>query len=356
MRKRILFTILNWGLGHATRSIPVIRALTGKQVDVIIGSSGEALEMLKKEFPKLEFVSFPDYGIRYPFRNMLLNLFYQGPSVGKALIREYVLVQRLIRKRDIHGLITDSRFGCFSAGIPSVFITHQINLQSPNPVFHLPVNLVNRWFITRHGQCWVPDFPGKYNLSGKLSRPAAFSVRYIGPQSRLSPTAASKSYRAVAILSGPEPQRSILEKLLIKQLSKIPGRYLLIRGKPKLPNTSEIKGSNLEIMSFLSGETLNRVIQSAEIVICRAGYSSIMDLVRIRQKALLIPTPGQTEQEYLARHLEGRAGFVFQDQDQVDIPRAIARLQQLPEPRALFPDDTELLASAVTDFLGKVIA
>ena len=168
--------------------------------------------------------------------------------------------------------------------------------------------------------------------------------------------ATSKIYRAVAILSGPEPQRSILEKLLIKQFSKLPGRCLLIRGKPKLPNTSEIKGSNLEIMPFLSGETLNRVIQSAEIVVCRAGYSSIMDLVKIRQKALLIPTPGQTEQEYLARHLEGQAGFVFQDQDHLDIRLAFARLQQLPEPQALFPDDTGLLDNALTDFLSQVIA
>ena len=354
MRKRILFTILNWGLGHASRSIPIIRAFTTKKVEVIIGSSGEALEMLREEFPALELISFPDYGIRYPFRNMLTNMLYQGPAVGKALIREYFLLQRLIRKRDIHGLITDSRFGCYSSGTPSVFITHQINLQSPNPIFSYPVNLANSWFISRHEQCWVPDFPGKYNLSGKLSRPTSISVKYIGPQSRFNSVETPKIYQAVAVLSGPEPQRTILEKILIKQLSGLPGKYLLIRGKPKLPNTSETIGRNLEMLSFLGGKELNLAIQSADAVICRAGYSSIMDLSAVRQKALLIPTPGQTEQEYLARHLAESPGFVFQEQTAMNVRKALDLLRKSPVPQLPPLRDTELLDRAVTGFLDQI--
>ncbi len=355
MPKRILYVVLDWGLGHATRSIPVIQELLKKPVKVIIGSSGDAGHLLHNTFPELEYITLPAYRIRYRSRSMLYNLLIQLPRLSVTLLREYLMVQQLIRNGKIDAIISDSRFSCFSRLIPTVFITHQINLISPHALLHYPINLVNNWFLKRYDTCWIPDRPDHTNLAGILAHPAnGISATYIGPLTRLSSITCDKKYDIIAVLSGPEPQRSVLEGLLINQLLKLPYRCLLVRGKPKLLNPPEFRGSNLEILPFLDAENLNAAIAAAEIVVCRSGYSSIMDLFFLGKKAILIPTPGQTEQEYLAKHLSERGYYVFQHQSEVDIAKGMLEIRHTQPPAPEQLREHALLHRAVDTLLKQI--
>ena len=122
----------------------------------------------------------------------------------------------------------------------------------------------------------------------------------------------------LVLLSGPEPQRTSFEQLIIQQLNPLPLTSVLVRGTPGEGPETESKG-NLHIFSHLLGEQLLQLMIRAKIVVCRSGYSTIMDLVTVGKKAILVPTPGQTEQEYLANYLLKKKIYFSMAQDQFDI-------------------------------------
>lgn len=189
------------------------------------------------------------------------------------------------------------------------------------------VNFFNHWIIKKYHYCWVPDFPDTTtNLAGVLAHPAPFSVHYIGPVSRMKPLARTIRYDLIAVLSGPEPQRSILEQLLLTELVKLDKKIVLVRGLPK-GSALETPNEHITIVPFLTAKALNEAIAESAFVICRSGYSSIMDLVILRKPALLIPTPGQTEQEYLARYLKSKGQFLVQEQEALDLEEILLNLE-----------------------------
>ena len=325
MSKRILLTVLDWGLGHATRSIPIIHELIRQSHQVVLGSSGPALQLLRDEFPKLEYIELPAYSVRYPTHNMAINMLLQSPRILATIIREYLITQSVIRNQRIDVILSDSRFGCFSAKVHSVFISHQINIIVPKWSDKL-INGMNRWFISRYKECWVPDNEEGIRLSGKLSFPVQeLNVAFVGPLSRMSAFTVSNKIDIIAVLSGPEPQRSILEEKLVQQLKKLKSSSLIISGKPASGREVKVE-NNLKVIPFLSSEELNEQICAAKIVICRSGYSSIMDLAYLGKKAILIPTPGQTEQEYLAQYFEAQMVYHTQSQNDLDIEEALAHI------------------------------
>ncbi|OAV43146.1 glycosyltransferase [Lewinella sp. 4G2] len=294
---RTLVCVLDWGLGHASRSLALLDHSLLAGDEVFLASSGPAAQFLRRERPDLPLFELPAYAVRYPTGNMPLNVALQFPRWWWTARREGQATRRLVREHRINRIVSDNRFGCHVAGVPSVFLTHQLH-----PITHSrPVSWLYRHYLKKFGEFWVPDTRDQ-QLSGELSAPTGYeNVRYIGPLSRLESVAAEGDrLRTLSILSGPEPMRSRLEQALLTQLSRLPGRHHLVRGVPG--TTDPPKREGIDITSFADRTTLSKLIARADTIICRSGYSTLMDLAAVQYggKLVLIPTPGQTEQEYLA--------------------------------------------------------
>lgn len=296
---------LNWGLGHATRCIPIIRALKDENFIPVIASDGAALDLLQKEFPHLEFCLLPSYNIRYSRFPFLLKfkLLLKIPRILRTISEERKITKDLVKNKNISGIISDNRWGVRSKLVPSVFITHQIQVLSGSFTFFS--SKVQQNYIQKFNECWIPDFPGENNLSGKMSlhQNLQLPVKHLGILSRFKKEEVPIKFEILVLLSGPEPQRSILEKIILKKLQNIKSEVCLVRGIVEEKISEEKKG-NLKIINYLNSEELKHLINSSKIVICRPGYTSIMDLVKLGKAAFFIPTPGQPEQHYLARRLE----------------------------------------------------
>ena len=323
--KKILVAVLNWGLGHASRCIPLVRELQAQGADVFLASDGRALDLLKQEFPDLPAFELPAYHVRYHSHNMAWNMATQAHKILRAIYLEKKAVEKLVLAHGIQGIISDNRFGCRSREVPSVFITHQINLLVPFSPLEKIARAINRHFINAFDECWVPDVAGEPNLSGKLSHglgKTAFRLRYIGCPSRMELFETAKKYDAIAVLSGPEPQRTAFENAILGQAKKLPQRFLIVQGRTERKERFFI-GENIELVSCLSSRELNQAILASRFYIGRCGYSTVMDLAKLGMPALLVPTPGQTEQEYLAGKLAGEGMFLAQGQGELDIAPAL---------------------------------
>lgn len=326
--KRILFAILNWGLGHATRCIPLIKELIRQQQEVIIASDGRALALLKEEFPHLQAIELPAYEVTYKTDNMIWNMAWQAPKIARAIYLEHKKVAELVDLLKIDAIISDNRFGCYHKKLKTVFITHQINIKVPNKLLNSSVQWLNRNRIKKFGECWVPDFEEAPNLSAELSHNHSLTeVKYLGCLSRMQRYERPKKYDIISILSGPEPQRSFLEEALLKQLEKLSYKCLIIRGITE-QQAKEQYNSNITIVNYLTAQALNDAVMESDFVISRSGYSTLMDLVVLKKPAVLIPTPGQTEQEYLAMHFEKDGNYHFQRQRNLNIETAIEQLRE----------------------------
>lgn len=352
---RILVAPLDWGLGHAARCVPVIRALAERGACPVIASAGPALDLLRREFPELPAVRLPAYGVQYPGKDMIWDIALQLPHIGRTAWREHRLLRRIIDDYKIRGVISDNRFGCFSRRVPSVFITHQVHIRVPAAGLERLVRWANGWLLQRYDACWIPDTAEMPGLAGELSHPVSLPhCRYIGPLSRLGPGRDPvDAYDVVFLLSGPEPQRSLLERELLAQAARLKGkRLLLVRGLPADDAPLRQEGA-VTIVSYLEASVLGPLLAACGLVVCRSGYSTIMDLARLEKNAVLIPTPGQTEQEYLASWL-GEAGYCcWKPQAGLDLIPALAEASAYPGLRGLFRPCDDLLGGAVEALLER---
>lgn len=321
-KKRILIAPLNWGLGHATRCIPIINALLKNNFEVIISANGRSHDLLKKEFPLLEFINIKGIEVKYhKFLPMNFNIILQTPKILYAIYSENTAIKKIIKKYKIDGIISDNRFGLFNKNVKSVFITHQLQIQSR--YMQNIIQRMNYFFINQFNICWIID-DQKKNLAGDLSKPKKLptNYKYIGLHSRLSLSKKQKKYKLCFIISGPEPQRTIFEEIIIKSTKKIKEKTIIILGKPE-EEKNIIKKRNLTIISSADTKEINKCILESEIIISRSGYSTIMDLEKTQSKAIFVPTPGQTEQEYLARYLKKKKIADYQIQNKFDLNKGI---------------------------------
>lgn len=332
----ILICPLDWGIGHATRCVPIIDELLKQGASVIIGADKRPLAFLKNEYPQLKTIIFPGYKFSYSKNgNMVIKMGLQVPKILAGIRKEHKLLDKIITEHKIDAVISDNRFGLWSKRVPSVFMTHQLKVKLPgknqfgeNMLFKL-----NKWFIRKYKECWIPDFEWEDNLSGELShfKNEISSLFFIGPLSRFSKMKdvnenVNFQNDILVVLSGPEPQRTILENKLLEELPKMNLKCVVVGGKTELQEQRQIS-ENIKFYSHLNSKDLFQLINNSEIVISRPGYSSIMDLAALGKKAIFIPTPGQTEQEYLAQRFHQMKVHYRMAQDKIDLLEALKEIK-----------------------------
>jgi len=324
---------LSWGLGHASRVVPIIHEVIQLKYDLIIAADGIALDFLKQEFPTIKAIQFKSYQVKYSKKNnQVFKMFFLLPRLIYWTIKEHIVLKKLIADEKVNVVISDNRFGLWNKSVYTIFITHQLKVIFPGilkllePVYKYFLKKI----VEQYNECWIPDFKGKVNLSGQLShlKKTYPNTYFIGPLSRFSNKSNNNSnefeYDFLFILSGPEPQRSIFESICIQSVKNSKHRIALVRGV----NTdyNKIENTNITFFGMLNSSDLLALIKRSECIVCRSGYSSVMDLVALKKKAILIPTPGQTEQEYLAKHLDESSFFPFLKQNDFSIEKAIQKL------------------------------
>jgi len=352
--KKILVAPLDWGLGHATRCIPLIRYLIQTGCKVVLASSGTQAVLLKTEFPALQIIPLQGYNIWYSANKRWLPfvILWQTPKTLLNISREHRWLRQLIKNMQIDFVISDNRYGLWNKQTPCAFITHQLNIKAPYPWLQNLIQKINYRYINRFTVCWVPDFEGNFNIAGSLSHTdkiPAIPVDYIGPLSRLNAVdKVEKKYSFLVIISGPEPQRTLFENKILKVVPQLNGSTLIVRGKPG----SEEKitaPANCTIVNHLPASQLQQAFAESEFIISRSGYTTVMEVLSLQKKSILIPTPGQTEQEYLALHLmhQGWCYTCSQNDDLLfHINKAIGFTFNLP----LLPPSS--FSKVVDDFLG----
>ena len=341
---RVLVAPLNWGLGHATRCVPIIRGLIEQGHEVVIAADGYPLRFLRREFPHLEWVEFEGLKVRYADgQSQVGAMLRQLPSFVRGIWREHKELKRIVEAYDIDVVVSDNRFGLWCRDAYSVYMTHQLMVKMPRGLQWMERGVwrLHRWFIKHYDECWVPDVEGEDNLSGDLSHkyPLLKNTKFIGVLSRFSREKVEwedvrveaealdlgERYDVVAVISGPEPHRRNLELEISSMHNAQPTvlsnsekctihnchsiafgpktigsvSMLIVQGLPADDLRLAEHKDGVDYIPHLPTGLLQWYMQEAKQIVCRSGYSSIMDLHTIGRKAHLIPTPGQTEQEYL---------------------------------------------------------
>lgn len=325
---RILISPLDWGLGHATRCIPIIKLLHSEGHDITLAGSGRSLLLLQKEFPELESISLPGFSPTFKQSGGLaLQLFLMLPTFIRYIVKENFELNRLVQLYDFDLVISDNRYGLRNKNIKSIIITHQVMVKAPSWLRFTehPLYLVSKLLISRFDECWIPDYESAPGLSGDLSHkyPVPGNAMFIGPLSRFSNSELSKEQensdvKITAIISGTEPQRSNFEKLVIRELAELDIKATIISGKPESHAKAASHG-NLTLLANASAEKIWTLIAESTLIICRPGYSSIMDMEVMRAKALFVPTPGQTEQQYLAELHHKLGNALWRNQNELNL-------------------------------------
>lgn len=303
-------------MGHATRCIPIINELIRHDFEPIMASDGFALQLLRKEFPNLETLELPSYNISYSKnpRKLRLKLLKDTPHILKTIKKEQKAIAEFVKMTPISGIISDNRFGVRHIDIPSVFVTHQLQVLSGNTTWLS--TRIHQKIISKFNECWIPDYASENNLSGILGHVENFDVtlNYLGPLSRFEKQYLETKYQLLVILSGPEPQRTYLEEKLFHELVNFNGHICFVKGV--VENEQSItRHKNMSIYNYMTSVELETTINESEVVLSRSGYTTIMDLAKLEKKAFFIPTPGQFEQEYLAERLESEGIAPFCNQD-----------------------------------------
>ena len=324
---KILVAPLNWGLGHASRCVPLIRSFIAEGHEVILGGDGGSLTLLRRRFPKLRYVYLAPLRLRYSAGNRQVWAMVRAlPHLVSWSIKDHALLEAVLKEEHIDRVVSDNRFGLYSDKTECVYMTHQLHIFLPQGWRWLEplAERLHARIYKRFKEVWVPDYEDfSRSLAGELSHlngqreKVQGTIKYIGPLSRFSGMEvrdANERRTVVAVLSGLEPQRTILENEIVARYKSTEEPVVIIQGLPGRPNT-RFKRGNITMIPYLSDAELVPLLKNAKRIIARSGYSTIMDLHALgllkntaSQSAFpdcqieLIPTPGQPEQEYLAQY------------------------------------------------------
>ena len=353
--KNILVCPLDWGLGHATRMVPVINELIAQGANVILAGDNRPLDFLMRYYPENTVIKLEGFSPVYPEKgSMAWQLIKSVPDmiISSKVARKSL--QNIIRSYNIHAIISDNRYELCGSDVPSIFVTHQLNIQTrglqyiAKPV----INSVLTYFLNKFDEIWVPDSPD-HTFSGILSSTSKYKgkIHYVGTLSRFSniPENNDEEYDILAIMSGPEPQRSLFERIISQQALETDKKVAILQGKPGYGSRRIV--DNITFIPHTDDEDFAMLINNSKVIISRPGYSTLMDLAVFGKSGIFIPTPGQTEQEYLASklHKEGRA--VSYSQDQFDLKYALSEFNNMKGVKQRFDDS--ILKKRITHMLNN---
>lgn len=333
----ILLSPLDWGLGHATRCIPLIRYLLHRQCRVTLAARGATAVLLKSNFPELTILPIEGYNVSYsriggftPFK-----ILAQVPGILNAIKKERHWLQQMQDQHQFDLVISDNRYGLKIKNVPSVILTHQLQIKTgAGAFFDVLLRHLHYRVLERFDYCWVVDRKHGKNIGGELSHPGRLPLNaaYIGILSQFNRPLTGNTIipgRILILLSGPEPQRSILEKTIISQLTADDYTYCIVGGKPGAAQPQKLPAGSV-YYAHRNASELTELISEAELIICRSGYSTLMDLACMGKKALLIPTPGQAEQQYLAGYLAKQGLFYSSRQSSLHLKSDMKEAMKYP--------------------------
>jgi UDP-N-acetylglucosamine transferase subunit ALG13 len=307
--------------------IPVARMLQEMNNNIFIASGEEHLALYRTEMPGLTYINFPGFRPGYSrFLPQYLALLFKTPLLLYHIILEHARLKKIIRDYDIDIVISDNRFGLWNRKITTVYVTHMPLIPFPEPLRFMEFTgkLLHRAVITKYSRCFIPDLPGEVNVSGRLSHGIRLpdNVRFIGILSRFNSSDEHRERKLfdfrhnTIILSGPEPQRAMLRQKLVNILENIEPPVVILEGRPdEMQNFS--RSGNVLSYNHLPAAEMKEMVTGSESIISRSGYTTIMELISLNCSALLIPTPGQTEQEYLAGYLAEKGWFHTISQNEI---------------------------------------
>lgn len=348
----ILIAPLDWGLGHVTRCIPIIETLDQAGYPVILAGSGTSGILLKNHFPTLTYLECPGEVFTYVEKgqNRSMGNLQQARKLIRQIKSERLWINEIVQQHKIGLIISDNRYGLSHPSIPSIFITHQINVISGfGKLANWLVQTVLKKHINQFHLCWIPDVAGEQNLSGDLSHPAKLNIpiEYIGWLSRVEQNSNTFSNSELLILlSGPEPARTALEIQIVHELKNYSGNVNFVRGLPA-EKSIPYENASVQFYNTTTQTQLSQLIQSASLVICRSGYSSVMDMVKLNKKAVFIPTPLQPEQVYLAKHLAQQKVAPFIPQENFTLQKATAVSKNFDYALPLFSSATKKILQSI---------
>jgi UDP:flavonoid glycosyltransferase YjiC (YdhE family) len=356
VQARVLFAVGSWGLGHATRDLPLLRGLVEAGQSVTVVASGASLTLLQAELGgACDYIEFP--GMRVPLGRSPFRFYFKYtvslPVIWWDTFRQHVDLDHLLRSDRYDLLVSDNRYAAWSRKLPSYLIAHGLRFIAPGRkrVLELGLERFNARAFAPFKRILVPDFESN-DLSGDLSHGLLFyshdQIRYLGLLSSVQRLDTPVDRDAFISISGPEPQRTILERTVLRQLAATPGRGLVALGRPGMPHRGEVNG--WEIAGFLGRQEQAEAMNRSRLAVVRAGYSTIMELAEIGKPAVLIPTPGQTEQEYVTEYLSSAGHHFAALQEALDLPVAV--VGGVP-PRIYEPP--HLTATSVERFLEEVL-
>lgn len=327
--KRILIAPLDWGLGHTTRCVPIIRSLQALGHEVVFAGDKKQQSFIRQSFPQIDVRFLQGYRVRYSRYMLMFTLLWQLPRLLNTIRKEHQWLKDILSRENIDGIISDNRYGLWNPKKPSVIMTHQPAVMSGlGAVMDARIRYLHYRYLSRFRQVWIPDLPGQHSLAGQLSHPSSLprNCRYIGWLTQFKPREhhEKKDY-VLILLSGPEPQRTMLADKLWEQAKMLMRRIVFVEGREGITRTDA--SPLIRHIALAGGEQLQSLIEEAALVICRSGYSTLMDLALLGKQAVLIPTPGQTEQEYLARYLAAQNIFYTMPQKDFSLSKAITLVE-----------------------------
>jgi len=325
--KKVLFGTSSWGLGHATRDLNLIRGLLSRGCEVTVVSTGGALRVLKGELgDSCHYLDWPDIPSSVARSSFLFYLKTTAnvPRIMWIWHREKRRVAELLRQERFDLIVTDHRNGLVRSDVRSCFITHSPRYIAPwrDPFMEGIMEwFLARWFAPVY-KILIPD-DEEGGMSGDMSHKIRFTPReklaYLGILSSAHRRDLPQDIDYFITISGPEPQRTMFADKVLSQVDKLSGKIVIALGTPG--GTAPKLGNKIEIYPYLNRDKQEEMLNRAKLVICRSGYTTLMELAEIGRKALLIPTPGQSEQEYLAKTLRERGEFYSVRQNKLDLVR-----------------------------------
>lgn len=300
--QKILLCPLNWGIGHATRMVAYAKQLEKADNTILVAGADEVLAIFKEELPHVERFHLEDIHVHYSKSNKTVRkLLFYAPLFLLSLYKQHNLLKRLLAKVDVDVLVSDNRPSLWNKSVPSYYITHQPSLKLTDG-WHWAEGVATRihqWFIRHFQACLIPDVEGEDSLSGELSviNDDRIERHYIGWLSRFDTTNldVEREDYTLLILSGVEPSRTDLRNEIVERFRGTQEQLIIAGGYSAETN------DNIITLPYVRTEALKPLILSSKHVICRSGYSMLTDLKVLGREAEYIATPGQPEQEYLAK-------------------------------------------------------